>query len=193
MTLTQHPALIRPNPPDTVNGRCSQLSLQTGCSWHCALCIHRDTVPMGYSLTSPPTSFLVPKPHVPYPPHSSTDSCYGTVMEAAGANWIVACYKSIGEDVKRCTANGFIVVGDRKWWSTLSDSLACLIREGKFVRRSCTFTIVPTVDAKLQWQTTAGCITSFAKFRRNTAASSPHFEREHSSIGCHRRLIISRP
>lgn len=68
-------------------------------------------------------------------------------MEAAGANWIAVCYKSIREDVKWCTANGFIVVGDRKWWSTLSDSPTTglrLIWEEKFIRRSCGFTTHPT-------------------------------------------------
>lgn len=55
---------------------------------------------------------------------------------------MAVCYESIREDVKWCTANGFIVVGDRKWWSTLSDSptlLGCLVREGKLIRRSCIF------------------------------------------------------
>lgn len=57
---------------------------------------------------------------------------------------LVVCYKSIREDVKRCTANGLIVVGDRKWWSTLSDSptaLGCSVGGG--IRRS--FTAVPYV------------------------------------------------
>lgn len=70
-------------------------------------------------------------------------------MEAAGANWIAVCYnKSIRQDVKWCTANGFIVVGDRKWWSTLSDSptlLGCLVIERKFIRGGRAFITGPYV------------------------------------------------
>lgn len=66
--------------------------------------------------------------HAVLQPHSSNKA----VIAAASSKRAVCC-KSIREDVKWCTANGFIVVGYRKWWSTSSDSppqLGFPVKEG---------------------------------------------------------------
>ena len=105
-------------------------------------------------------------------------------------NWIAVRYKSIREDVKWCTANGYIVVGDRKWWSTLSDSLPLLGglgKEGKFIRRGRSF---PTVPTGCTGETMATDdfrlyhIVHKLQEERNTSAQS---------IACYRQLIESRP
>lgn len=44
---------------------------------------------------------------------------------------MAVCYKINKEDLKWCTVNGFIVVGDRKWWSTLSDSAGLFGQRGE--------------------------------------------------------------
>lgn len=109
-------------------------------------------------------------------------------MVAAGLNWIAICYKSIREDVKWCTANGFIAVGDRKWWSTLSDSPTLpglMVREGKFVRRS----------SALTYSRRKVMVTNYWKVSRqgHVLQEQKLLGREHLSIVCSRQLIKSRP
>lgn len=121
-------------------------------------------------------------------PSLYNNSCYGTVMVAAGLNWIAICYKSIREDVKWCTANGFIAVGHRKRWSTLSDSPTLpglLVREGKFVRRSSTLTN--------SWRKIM--VTNYWQVLRQGRVLQKQklLGREHLSIVCSRQLIKSRP
>lgn len=90
MTLTQHIALTLPNRPDTGNVQCGQLSLWCGRAVVdivlSASFLHSrgSAVPVGYSLTPPPT-LLVTKPHVPYLwDHRSNNSCYAAVMGLTG-------------------------------------------------------------------------------------------------------------
>lgn len=89
--------------------------------------------------------------------------------------------------MKWCAANGFIVVGDRKPWSTLSDSPTLpglLVREGKFVRRT------SALNIQLMYENRGDQTTGRVSRHGRVSQKQKLFLGERASVS---QLIKSRP